>query len=137
MYRKKYKKWDRDADTNTKIKEDSLFLLDLSSERCPLKNPVLLQCSLRKGIHSDNYAADIFQIHIIRPFYICIWCVPYFLLENQKTYLSNLKAQKYDGYPLLFKFLADKKKVIVWDLQLSFHRPDEFIPILRGAESWR
>ena len=72
MYRKNIK---RETETQTEIqepKEDSLFLLDLSSEHCPLKNPVLLQCSLGKGIHSDNYAADIFQIHINRPFYICI-----------------------------------------------------------------
>ena len=65
MFRKNIK---RETETQTQIqkpKEDSLFLLDLSSERCPLKNPVLLQCSLGKGIHSDNYVADIFQIHII------------------------------------------------------------------------
>ena len=65
MFRKNIK---RETETQTQIqkpKEDSLFLLDLSSERCPLKNSVLLQCSLRKGIHSDNYVTDIFQIHII------------------------------------------------------------------------
>ena len=48
MFRKNIK---RETETQTQIqkpKEDSLFLLDLSSERCPLKKPVLLQCSLGK-----------------------------------------------------------------------------------------
>ena len=91
----------RETETQTEIqepKEDSLFLLDLSIEHCPLKNPVLLQCSLRKGIHSDNYAAHIFQILIILPVYICIWCVPYFLLENQKCIYLICKAQEHDRY---------------------------------------
>ena len=91
----------RETETQTEIqepKEDSLFLLDLSIEHCPLKNPVLLQCSLGKGIHSDNYAAHIFQILIILPVYICIWCVPYFLLENQKCIYLICKAQEHDRY---------------------------------------
>ena len=61
----------------------------------------------------------------------------FYLKIKKKHFFLICKAQEYAGYALLFEFLSHWQKVIVWDIEQSFHRPDEFIPILRGAESWR